>query len=57
MGWIRYRLHDKKLPGSPDIVLAKFKTVILLTAVFGIGTKDAKYVLHHLLTSISGPRV
>ncbi|MEP6948313.1 MAG: very short patch repair endonuclease, partial [Ginsengibacter sp.] len=23
----RYKLHDKKLPGKPDIVLPKYKTV------------------------------
>ena len=26
----RYRLHDKKLPGSPDVVLPKYKTVIFV---------------------------
>lgn len=26
----RYRLHDKKLPGKPDIVLPKYKTVIFV---------------------------
>jgi DNA mismatch endonuclease (patch repair protein) len=25
----RYKLHDKSLPGKPDIVLPKYKTVIL----------------------------
>lgn len=24
----RYKLHDKKLPGKPDIVLPKYKTVV-----------------------------
>ena len=24
----RYKLHDKSLPGKPDIVLPKYKTVI-----------------------------
>ena len=24
----RYKLHDKKLPGKPDIVLSKYRTVI-----------------------------
>lgn len=24
----RYRLHDKRLPGKPDIVLPKYKTVV-----------------------------
>lgn len=26
----RYRLHDKKLPGKPDIVLSKYTTVIFV---------------------------
>lgn len=26
----RYRLHNKKLPGKPDIVLSKYKTVIFV---------------------------
>ncbi|MEO6734408.1 MAG: hypothetical protein ABIN01_24520 [Ferruginibacter sp.] len=26
----RYRLHDKKLPGKPDRVLSKYKTVIFV---------------------------
>lgn len=28
----RYKLHDKKLPGKPDIVLPKYKTVIFIHA-------------------------
>ena len=31
---LRYRLHDKKLPGSPDIVLPRFKTVIFVHGCF-----------------------
>lgn len=30
----RYRLNQKKLPGSPDIVLAKYKTVIFIHGCF-----------------------
>ncbi|SJN60042.1 Very short patch repair protein [Vibrio ruber DSM 16370] len=30
----RYRLNDKKLPGSPDIVLKKYKTVIFVHGCF-----------------------
>jgi DNA mismatch endonuclease (patch repair protein) len=30
----RFRLHRKDLPGSPDIVLAKYKTVILVHGCF-----------------------
>ena len=30
----RYRLNDKKLPGSPDIVLSKYRTVIFVHGCF-----------------------
>lgn len=30
----RFRLHDKKLPGSPDIVLPKYRTVIFVHGCF-----------------------
>ena len=30
----RYRLNDKKLPGKPDIVLPKFKTVLFVHGCF-----------------------
>jgi len=30
----RYRLHQKKLPGKPDIVLPKYKTVIFVHGCF-----------------------
>lgn len=30
----RFRLYSKKLPGKPDIVLAKFKTVIFVHGCF-----------------------
>jgi DNA mismatch endonuclease, patch repair protein len=33
-GGFRYRLHDKKLPGRPDIVLPKYKTVIFVHGCF-----------------------
>ena len=39
----RYRLHDKKLPGKPDIVLAKYKTVILVHGCFWHGHEGCKY--------------
>ena len=28
---LRYRLHDKKMVGKPDIVLAKYRTVVFYT--------------------------
>ncbi|UOQ79249.1 very short patch repair endonuclease (plasmid) [Hymenobacter sp. 5516J-16] len=30
----RYRLHDKSLPGSPDLVLPKYKTVVFVHGCF-----------------------
>jgi DNA mismatch endonuclease, patch repair protein len=33
----RYRLHDKKLPGTPDIVLPKHKMVIFVHGCFWHG--------------------
>lgn len=33
MGY-RFRLHDRRLPGNPDIVLPKYKTVILVHGCF-----------------------
>lgn len=39
----RYRLHDKKLPGKPDIVLAKYKTVIFVHGCFWHGHEHCKY--------------
>jgi len=39
----RFRLHDKKLPGKPDIVLPKYKTVIFIHGCFWHGHKNCKY--------------
>jgi len=39
----RYRLHDKRLPGKPDIVLPKYKTVIFVHGCFWHGHKNCKY--------------
>ena len=39
----RYRLHDKRLPGKPDIVLPKLKTVIFVHGCFWHGHKNCKY--------------
>lgn len=36
MGY-RFRLHDRRLPGRPDIYLPKFKTVILANGCFWHG--------------------
>lgn len=39
----RYRLHSKNLPGKPDIVLPKYKTLIFVHGCFWHGHKDCKY--------------
>jgi len=39
----RYKLHDKNLPGKPDIVLPKYKTVIFVHGCFWHGHKSCKY--------------
>ncbi len=39
----RFRIHDKKLPGKPDIVLPRFRTVVLIHGCFWHGHKGCKY--------------
>lgn len=39
----RYRLHVKNLPGKPDIVLPKYKTVIFIHGCFWHGHEGCKY--------------
>lgn len=39
----RYRLHDKKLPGKPDLVLPKYNTVIFVHGCFWHGHDGCKY--------------
>lgn len=39
----RYRINKKGLPGSPDIVLAKFRTCIFVNGCFWHGHKDCRY--------------
>ena len=38
----RYRLHDKKLPGKPDIILPKYKIVIFINGCFWHGHDGCK---------------
>ncbi|MGB1217381.1 MAG: very short patch repair endonuclease [Saprospiraceae bacterium] len=38
----RYRLHDKRLPGSPDLVLKKYRSVIFVNGCFWHGHKACK---------------
>lgn len=39
----RFRIHDKKLPGKPDIVLTKYRTVIFVHGCFWHGHEHCKY--------------
>jgi len=39
----RYKLHDKKLSGKPDIVLPKYKTVLFVHGCFWHGHEGCKY--------------
>ena len=40
---LRFRLHRKDLPGSPDIVLPKYKTVVFINGCFWHGHDGCKY--------------
>ncbi len=40
---LRYRLHDKKLPGKPDIVLPKYKAVVEVHGCFWHKHEGCKY--------------
>ena len=39
----RYRKNDSRLPGKPDIVLPKYKTVIFVNGCFWHGHEDCRY--------------
>lgn len=39
----RYRKNDKRLPGTPDIVLPKYRTVIFVNGCFWHGHNGCKY--------------
>jgi len=39
----RYRKNDKRLPGTPDIVLPKYRTVIFVNGCFWHGHEGCKY--------------
>jgi DNA mismatch endonuclease (patch repair protein) len=43
---IRFRLHDKKLPGKPDLKIPKYNTVVFINGCFWHGHKLCKiYVM------------
>ncbi|GJQ50572.1 MAG: very short patch repair endonuclease [Candidatus Kuenenia stuttgartiensis] len=39
----RYKLHDKMLPGKPDLVFPKYKTVVFIHGCFWHGHDGCKY--------------
>ena len=39
----RYQVNDKRLPGKPDIVLPKYRTVIFIHGCFWHGHRDCKF--------------
>lgn len=41
----RYRLHSKDLPGKPDIVLPKYKTVIFVHGCFWHGHEGCSFMI------------
>lgn len=40
---LRYHVNNRKLPGSPDIVLKKYKTVVFIDGCFWHGHDGCKY--------------
>ncbi|WP_370774959.1 hypothetical protein [Anaerobutyricum hallii] len=40
---LRYRKNNKNLPGHPDIVLPKYKTVVFINGCFGHTHEKCKY--------------
>ena len=40
---LRFRLHDSKLPGKPDIVLSKYNTVVQVQGCFWHKHEGCKY--------------
>lgn len=40
---LRYSLHNRKLPGKPDLVLSRHKTVIFVNGCFWHGHEGCRY--------------
>ena len=38
----RFKVHDKNLPGKPDIILPKYKTIVSVNGCFWHGHKGCK---------------
>lgn len=40
---LRFRLHDKRLSGKPDIILKRYNTIIFINGCFWHGHRDCQY--------------
>lgn len=40
---LRFRKNDKRYPGSPDVVLPKYKTIVFVHGCFGHRHEGCKY--------------
>jgi DNA mismatch endonuclease (patch repair protein) len=40
---LRFKLHDKNLPGKPDLVFPKYKTILFVHGCFWHGHKNCKF--------------
>jgi DNA mismatch endonuclease (patch repair protein) len=40
---LRYKLHDKTLPGKPDLVFPKYKTAVFIHGCYWHGHEGCKY--------------
>jgi DNA mismatch endonuclease (patch repair protein) len=40
---LRFRIHDKNLPGKPDIILKKYRTVVFVNGCFWHSHEDCRY--------------
>lgn len=41
----RYKLHDSRLPGKPDLVLPKYRTVIFIHGCFWHAHQNCRYAV------------
>ena len=42
---LRFRKNDKRLPGHPDVVLPKYRTVIFVNGCFWHGHENCRYAV------------
>jgi DNA mismatch endonuclease (patch repair protein) len=52
----QFRVHDPSLPGKPDIVFSRIRTVIFIHGCFGISTQVVWIVQSPRQTSNTGRR-